>query len=59
MGPKLKSILMSVLAIVVIVLLLRFAWALAGFVIRIMLTLLIFAILAGLVWYIYNQFRKR
>lgn len=59
MSEKLKNILLSVAAVIVIVILARLAWSLAGFVVKLLLSAAIFVVLVGLVLYFYNQFRAK
>lgn len=55
---NLKNILIAVVGVVVLVILIRFAWVLAGFLIKLVLTVVILALLIGMVYYFYTQLRR-
>ncbi|NLW79118.1 MAG: hypothetical protein GXY32_06885 [Ruminococcaceae bacterium] len=59
MKVNLKNILIAVVGVVVLVILIRFAWVLAGFLIKLVFTVLILALLIGLGYYFYTQLRRR
>lgn len=59
MNVNLKNILIAIAGIVVLVILVRIAWVLAGFLIKLVLTVFILALLAGLGYYFYTQLRRR
>ena len=59
MGTKVKNVLMAIVCVIVIIVLARLAWTLAGVLIKVILSAGILLVLIGAVWYFYNQFRRR
>lgn len=56
---KVKNILVAVVGVIVVIVLARLAWTLAGFLIKLLLSVGIFCILVGLVLYFYRQLKSR
>lgn len=54
---KVKNILIAIVGVVVVIILARLAWSLAGLLIKLLLSIAIFCILLGLVLYFYRQLR--
>lgn len=52
---KVKNILIAVVGVIVMIVLARLAWSLAGFLIKLLLSAVIFCVLVGLVVYFYRQ----
>ncbi|MGD9559337.1 MAG: hypothetical protein AB7V55_01870 [Oscillospiraceae bacterium] len=59
MKNTVKNVLVAIVGIIVIVVLFRFAWTLAGFLIKFALSAGIFLVLLCLVLYFVAQYRRR
>lgn len=59
MKNTVKNVLIAVVGVIAVVVLFRFAWVLAGWLLKLLFSLLIFAVLLGLAVYFYRQFKQR
>ena len=57
MSDRFKNILMVIVGVIVIIALTNLAWFLAGTVLKILFSVLIFVVLAGLVLYLIGRYR--
>ncbi len=59
MSTKVKNVLIGIAAVIVVAFLLWLSWKLAGILIKLFLTALIFLVLAGTIYYFYRRWRAR
>lgn len=58
MGGKVKNVLLTIASVIVMAALFVLAWRLAGWVIRLVVSVVIFAALVGLILYLHNQYKQ-